>query len=55
MKYLAAAPAIAGAILVALSGGELNGGFVIGAPLMLGAVWVLMKDEKSGRSESEEN
>lgn len=54
MNLFGFALAIAGAVLVALSGGALNGGFVIGGPLAVWGVWLLMKDKKSERSEREE-
>lgn len=53
MKLLGLALALAGAFLVSQSVGCVNGGFVVGAPLMVAGV-ALMTKERDGREANEE-
>lgn len=43
--------AIAGAFLVAQSAGTVNGGFIVGAPLAAGGVYLMTKESNSERQE----
>lgn len=51
MRFVGSALAVAGAFLVALSGGAPNGGFVIGGPLAVLGVFLMTKEYKSERQE----
>lgn len=55
MNLIGAALAIAGAFLVALSGGVPNGGFVIGGALAVGGVVLLTWKESNGRDKGQDS